>query len=71
MNTKTPNSDAERVRDISEAVYKMRLEDTTGGGECAIARMIAKDKDTGEKLRNRAGAYDTLTRCYLRVFGAK
>lgn len=32
-------------------------------------RMIEKDGDDGQKLRNRAGAYDPLTRAYLKVLG--
>jgi hypothetical protein len=36
-------------------------------GEGAVERMIAADKDTGEKLAGRAAAYDALTRCYMRV----
>ena len=48
------------IRDISEAVYKDRL---NGGAE----RMIAQDGDAGKKLRSRAGAYDQLTRSYLKA----
>jgi hypothetical protein len=33
--------------------------------------MIAKDEDGGQKLRNRAGQYDPLTRAYLDVLGFK
>lgn len=53
--------DDKMVRDISEKVYRKRLgpEDT--------ASMIDKDKDNGEKLRARAGSYDTLTRAYLEI----
>jgi hypothetical protein len=53
--------DRDYIRDISEAVYRARLGD--GGAE----RMIEKDGDAGETLRGRAGAYDSLTRDYLRV----
>jgi hypothetical protein len=49
----------ERVRDISEAVYKMRL------SPADLAKMLARDGP--EKLRERAGAYDALTRVYLRA----
>lgn len=55
--------DPERVRDISEAVYRERL----GSGE--VAAMIEKDGDGGKRLRSRAGSYDVLTRVYLRVIG--
>jgi len=57
--------DPEYIRDLSEAVYRDQLgaEDT--------ARMIEKDKDLGNKLRNRAGAYDSLTRSYLKAMNIK
>lgn len=50
------------IRDISVAVYKMRF------GVRDTIRMLAKDNDGGVKLRERAGSYDALTRCYLAVF---
>ena len=53
---------AERVRDISEKVYCMRLENDCHGN---VERMLEKDGDGGKKLRNRASAFDTLTRCYV------
>lgn len=52
------------VRDISERVYRIRLEQDCKGN---VERMIAKDKDNGEKLRNRSESYDSLTRTYLHV----
>jgi hypothetical protein len=58
---------AEQVRDISEAVYRLRLNQESGDG--ADERMIAEDGDNGAKLRNRAAAYDSLTRAYLKVMG--
>lgn len=54
------------IRDVSEQVYRMRLEQDCHGN---VERMIAKDEDNGEKLRNRAAAYDPLTRAYLKVLG--
>lgn len=60
---------ADKIRDISEKVYKLRLEQPSGGGPGAVKRMIEKDGDGGAKLRNRAGAYDQLTRLYLDVLG--
>jgi hypothetical protein len=61
-----PTFDPKYVRDISEAVYRARLEqDCTGN----VAKMIAKDEDEGQMLRNRAGQYDPLTRHYLAVLG--
>lgn len=57
----------EYIRDISEHVYRQAL--VRDSGADAPERMIAKDKDNGEKLRNRAGAYDSLTRIYLGVLG--
>ncbi len=54
----------EQIRDISVEVYKMRLEQDCKGN---TERMLKKDNDGGVKLRGRAGAYDSLTRCYLKV----
>lgn len=60
----------ERIRDISEKVYRIRLEDDCKGN---VERMLAKDRnadpdDNGKKLRNRAAIYDPLTRAYVEVF---
>ena len=59
-----------RVREISIAVYKVRLEQESGAG--AAARMVAQDEERkpgcGESmLASRAAAYDPLTRAYLKV----
>jgi hypothetical protein len=62
-----PTFDPEYIRDLSEAVYRITL--VRDAGEGSPERMIAKDEDNGEKLRNRAGAYDPLTRVYLKVLG--
>lgn len=59
--------DPEYVRDISEQVYRLRLEDPSGGGAGSVERMIANDKDGGVKLRSRAGAYDGTVRAMLAV----
>ncbi len=61
-----PTFDPAYIRDLSEKVYRLRLEQDCPGN---IERMIAKDEDNGEKLRNRAAAYDPLTRAYLKVLG--
>lgn len=66
-----PSFDPAYVRDISEKVYRARLDDMSGGGPGAVERMIAKDKDDGKKLRNRAGMYDPITRAYLDALGFK
>ena len=63
--------DPEWVRDVSTRVYKMRLEDSSGGGPGAVARMIEKDKDEGQKLRGRAGSYDALTKAYVKALGVE
>jgi hypothetical protein len=63
-----PTFDPCYVRDLSEAVYRIRLEQECAGN---VERMIAKDGDSGQKLRNRAGQYDPLTRAYLNVLGFK
>jgi hypothetical protein len=57
-----PDYTPEFVLNVSEAVYRIRL-----GGPKEVADMIANDKDQGQKLRSRAGAYDALTRAYLKV----
>lgn len=64
---RTAEFDPEKVRDVSEAVYRRRLEDDCKGN---LEKMLKKDGDGGVKLRNRAGAYDTLTRAYMRVLKA-
>lgn len=61
-----PTFDPEYIRDISERVYRMRLEQDCDGN---VERMIAKDEDQGQKLRNRAASYDPLTRAYLKTLG--
>lgn len=63
---KKPTFDPEHIRDISEMVYRIRLEQDSPGN---VAKMIAKDEDEGEMLRNRAGQYDALTRAYLKALG--
>lgn len=63
---KRPTFDPEWIRDVSEAVYRLRLEQDAPGN---IDRMIEKDEDQGERLRGRAAAYDPLTRAYLKVLG--
>ena len=62
-----PTFDPEYIRDISEKVYRANLNRDSGDG--APERMIEKDQDGGQKLRNRAAAYDKLTRSYLKVLG--
>lgn len=59
--------DPQLVSDISEKVYRRRLNDECGPG--ADTRMVANDEDDGKKLRGRARAYDPLTRTYMRVLG--
>lgn len=54
------------VRDLSEKVYRDLLE-RDSPPEGAVQRMLDKDGDGGVKLRERAGAYDRLTRAYMRA----
>lgn len=61
-----PTFAPEYIRDLSEKVYRLRLEQDCAGN---VARMIEKDEDNGEMLRNRAGFFDGLTRAYLKVLG--
>jgi hypothetical protein len=60
---KIPTWNPEFIRDLSERVYRRQL------GSDDTRRMIEKDKDNGEKLRNRAAAYDQLSRAYLELLG--
>lgn len=62
-----PEFDQKLVRDLSEKVYRDLLE-RDNPPEGAVARMIEKDGDSGEKMRERAGSYDRLSRAYLRAF---
>jgi hypothetical protein len=61
-----PTFDPKYIRDVSEAVYRARLEAACPGD---VEKMIKKDEDNGETLRNRAGQYDPLTRAYLKALG--
>ena len=64
---KTPIYDPTAIRDISQIVYTIRLEQDSPGG---VKRMLELDEietpgDNGKRLRNRAAQYDSLTRAYL------
>ena len=64
IRNKDTEFNPEYVRDISVNVYMQRL---TLSGHKAVEKMLASDADGGKKLRNRAGAYDDLVRCFLRA----
>jgi hypothetical protein len=64
--SREPTHSTEYVRNISEQVYRARLEQDCPGN---VAKMIEKDEDDGQKLRNRSGQYDALTRAYLKALG--
>jgi hypothetical protein len=68
VKQKIPTFDPEHVRDISEKVYRIRLNDDCPSN---VDRMLAKDDDGGKKLRNRARSYDALTRAYLKALEIK
>jgi hypothetical protein len=68
---KEPTHSVDFIRDVSEAIYRIRLNDTSGGGSGAVDRMIEKDKDTGQKLRGRAAIYDPIVRVALDVLKIK
>ncbi len=61
------SDDEAHVLDIAVEVYKLRLEDPTGGGKDAVKRMLAADKDNGEKLRGRARAYVPIVRACIKA----
>ncbi len=65
---KIPTWNPEFIRDLSEKVYRAKLEDDCKGN---TDRMLEKDDDDGKKLRNRAGFYDSLSRVYLDLLGFK
>ncbi len=58
--------DPDYVRDVSELVFKIRLEQDCPGN---VERLLTKDNDGGAKLRRRAEQYDPLTRAYLKALG--
>jgi hypothetical protein len=60
---RTSEFHVDAVRRVSEIVYRDRL----GPGEAE--KMVAKDGDNGQQLRERAAAYDSLTRSYMRAMG--
>lgn len=62
---KIPPLDTERLRDIAEAVYRDRM------GERDVAKMIADDKDNGEKLRGRAKIYEPLVVPFCKALGVE
>lgn len=63
----------DEIRDISEKVYRIRLDQDTphksDDNPGNVARMLTKDNDGGVKLRERAKSYDALTRVYVKVLG--
>lgn len=58
----------DQLLDIAVAVYKERLDASSGSGPGTTERMLAEDADGGVKLRNRAEAYLPITRAYVRAF---
>ena len=72
MRDREPTHSPEFVRSISERVYRIALAQGAGGNDAAwklaeYDRMVEKDGDGGKRQSGRAGAYDTLTRTYLKV----
>lgn len=75
--------DHNQLRDISEKVYRIRLDedcpelrDNNGNvtRKGNVQRMLEKDaekdpNDNGKKLRARAGSYDLIVRATLEVIG--
>jgi hypothetical protein len=55
------------AEELAVEVYKLRLEDATGGGKGAVARMIANDGDQGQMLANRSESYIPVMRAVLKV----
>lgn len=67
MPAKTHDPDI--VQEISVEVYKILLVADSGIG--AVERMIAEDKDSGQKLAGRARAYNRITRAHLTVLAIR
>ena len=67
-----PEFDQSLVRKVSVEVYKDRLNagNPMRDGVSAVDRMVAKDRDSGEKLAERSACFDALTRSYLRAIKA-
>jgi hypothetical protein len=74
--TKANKYTAEYVRDISEQVYRRKLDSECGEG---TAKRVDDDIASGVNgpdgrpivsIRNRAAAFNKLTRIYLEVLGA-
>ncbi len=61
---RAPNFDPEVVKLLTIETYKRRLEDDCAGN---VERMIAADKDAGQKLEARAQAYSPIVRAVLRA----
>ena|ERR1700744_947531 len=80
-----PEFTPDQIWDLSEKIYRRRLEDDcpeirdhngriTRKGN--VQRMLEKDAeadpdDNGKKLRNRAKSYNPLTRAYLDILGVR
>ena len=70
--------DQEFINDISERVYRYKLDkdnpimEISGVKTTAVDRMLEKDADGGVMLRNRAVSfYGQVTRGYLAAFGVE
>ena len=67
----------EQVRDISERVYRQKLDNECGEGTAkitddAIAKgILGTNGKPRLSIRERAASYDKLTRVYLDVLGIK
>lgn len=57
--------DAKYIEDVADEVYRVRLDDDSGKG--AAARMIAKDRDEGQKLHRRSRSYIGIVTACLKV----
>jgi len=75
--TKKPVHTPEFVRDISEAVYRKKLDSECGENtakmtdDAIAAGVMGPDGKPRMPIRARAGAYDKITRVYLEVLGIK
>jgi hypothetical protein len=63
---KIPTWNPEFIRDLSEKIYRKKLDHECGDGTSDMPR-----KPGAMSIRDRAGAYDKLTRLYLDELGFK
>lgn len=73
--TKPAKHSPDAVRDISEKLYRKKLDSECGVGTAKMTDddiahgVMGHDGKPKQSIRDRAGAYDKLTRLYLDILG--